>query len=283
MKEQLARISIRQVGLYVVLVAVGGAGSLLAAKARAAIPDENVLTYTGFLEKPDGTPLTDNVNVRVSLWDAADDGEGMKLCEASGMEITPVSGRFQLPLPPACTGKVQANGNVWIETEIDGASLGRTPIGAVPYAINAATADAAGGALAQQVVPAGAVMPFDLAACPPGWTALEAAAGRAIVGVSDGLKLGDQVGNDSVTLTESQMPAHTHGINDPEHAHPAPGASYLGGGAGTDANIMQGGKSFGTNPTTGRAKTGITVNAAGGGKPFDNRQASLALLYCKKN
>jgi hypothetical protein len=29
--------------------------------------------------------------------------------------------------------------------------------------------------------------------------------------------------------------------------------------------------------------TGISLQNAGSSQPFDNRQASLALLYCKKN
>jgi hypothetical protein len=35
--------------------------------------------------------------------------------------------------------------------------------------------------------------------------------------------------------------------------------------------------------TSGSSATGITLQNTGSSMPFDNRQASLALLYCKKN
>lgn len=279
------RIGLKQMGAYALLVSIGAAGALLAVKARAALPDQDVLTYTGFLENPDGSPIADAINVRITLWDSAEDSAGTKLCETPAKEMTPVSGRFQVPLPAACVAAVQSNGNVWIETEVDGASLGRTQIGAVPYAVSAGSADAASGALAQQVVPAGAVMPFDLDQCPAGWMPLTAAAGKVVIGTGPGIKRGMAIGADSVVLNESQIPAHSHGIDDPGHQHTPLGTNFItaGGDGASPAKVMTGSASFSFTGLTGSSKTGITgTAAAGGGKPFDNRQASVPLLYCKK-
>jgi hypothetical protein len=276
--------NLKQIAVYASVAALGAVATL-AVKASAALPTENVLTYPGFLENPDGTPVTNPFNVSLALWNDPKQGAGKKLCETTVPEqITPVSGRFQVPLPEDCVGAVKSNGNVWLELQVDGASLGRTPLGAVPYAVTAGSVDSLSDALAKQLVPSGAVMPFDLATCPTGWTPLMPAVGKVIVGAGAALKLGATVGADSVALLEAQMPAHKHTISDPGHAHPPNGATFvIGGGSPAPAMIRADSGSYGVTGTTGSATTGITVDSAGGGKPFDNRQASLALLYCKKD
>jgi hypothetical protein len=139
------------------LVAAGAV--LWAVGARASgIPAANALTYTGYLETPEGEPLSAEVNVSVALWSAA--SAGSKACEVAAEKLTPVSGRFQITLPEACTAAVKAQPDLWLETTVDGAALGRTKLGAVPYAIEAAhatradtagAADDASGALATRL------------------------------------------------------------------------------------------------------------------------------------
>jgi len=122
------------------LVAVGAV--LWAVGARAAgIPAANALTYTGYLETPAGDPVTAEVSVSVALWSAA--SAGSKACEAATEKVTPVSGRFQITLPEPCTAAVKARPDLWLETTVDGAALGRTKLGAVPYAIEAGHATSA--------------------------------------------------------------------------------------------------------------------------------------------
>ncbi len=108
------------------------------------------------------------------------------------------------------------------------------PFGSVPYAFYAQEAQnaqeainaqeavhAQEAALAQEAlssretlaVPSGAVMHFDLAACPPGWSELTAARGRTIVALPSGGTLQGTQGlalPDTGTRTISQVPAHTH-------------------------------------------------------------------------
>ena len=166
------------------------------------------------------------------------------------------------------------------------------------YDSHATSADLASGSLIQQVVPSGAVMAFNLDACPAGWSPLVAAAGRVVVGASEGVTRGSMLGSDTTTLTVDQLPGHVHAIADPGHQHEsgergfmtrqrttrtdlgyAPGGNY----AATDGcpNNVSG---LGTRGATANATTGITgTNSTGGGQSFDNRQASLALLYCQKD
>jgi hypothetical protein len=140
-------------------LALGAAATLalvFAVRARAAgIPDAEVLTYTGYLEDGEGAPLAGDHSIAVRFW-AADTG-GNALCSAELATATLVSGRFQVPLPAECTDAVGANPNLFVDVAVDGASLGRTKLGAVPYAIEAGravTADsaaAAAGALEQRI------------------------------------------------------------------------------------------------------------------------------------
>jgi hypothetical protein len=119
------------------LVALVALASLLAVKARAAgIPETNALTYTGYLEDGDGQPLPGDHSVRVSFWESEEATKD--LCSGSNADDTNLqSGRFQIPLPQECADAIKASPDIWVEVEVDGAPLGRTKLGTVPYALEA--------------------------------------------------------------------------------------------------------------------------------------------------
>jgi hypothetical protein len=96
----------------------------------------------------------------VFFWNAATNGTSV--CNTSSTAIALDSGRFSVALPDACASAVKASPDLWAEVLVNGGSLGRTKINAVPYALEAghatnadnatnattaATANAAGGAL----------------------------------------------------------------------------------------------------------------------------------------
>jgi hypothetical protein len=115
-----------------------------AVRARAAgIPAVELLTYTGYLEDPDGAPVAGKVAVAVEVWTAVADGT--KVCEAVVDELELVSGRFQVALP-ACEAVVKKTPELWVEVRVDGVTLGRTKLGAVPFAIEAGHATLADNA-----------------------------------------------------------------------------------------------------------------------------------------
>jgi hypothetical protein len=110
-------------------------------KARAAgIPDADVLTYTGYLEDADGAPLNGAYAIDVTFYGTVDGDD--ELCSGEAEDFELVSGRFQVPLPD-CVASVQANPNIWVEVEVDATTLGRTKLGAVPFAVEAGHATTA--------------------------------------------------------------------------------------------------------------------------------------------
>jgi microcystin-dependent protein len=94
--------------------------------------------------------------------------------------------------------------------------------------------------------------------------------GRAPIGVGQGTgltnrTLGAQTGTETVTLTEAQMPSHTHSLS--------PG-QVVGTGSGGTSNYAP----TGNNP---QANTGIT--STGGGQAHPNMQPSIALNFIIKH
>jgi hypothetical protein len=124
------------------LIAVAAGLGLAAGLAHAeGIPAAGALVYTGYLETPEGVPVTKAVNLQVNVWTAQMGGS--KVCETAPKEVKPEAGRFQIDLPDQCVTAVKANPNLWLELLVDGASLGPTKLGAVPYAIEAGHATSA--------------------------------------------------------------------------------------------------------------------------------------------
>lgn len=81
------------------------------------------------------------------------------------------------------------------------------------------------------------------------------------------------------TLTEAQMPQHTHPVTDPGHSHAdTKYESY--GRKGTDSGSFE----FLAQQVseTGSSTTGISMGNAGGGEPFDNRQPYMVMYKIMK-
>jgi len=110
-------------------------------------------------------------------------------------------------------------------------------------------------------VPSGAVMPFDLASCPSGWSSYNSAQNRTIVGSGGSYGRGSTGGASTVTLTVAEMPSHNHGV-DAGSASFGPGDWYLGSANNNNDNWSE---------------------YTGGGQPHNNMPPYIALLYCVKN
>jgi hypothetical protein len=153
MDPMTKRSNLKRFGAYAVIAIAASAATFFAVRARAAgIPDANALTYTGYLEDPNGAPLAGKHSISVRFW--ASDAATKALCTGELADAELVSGRFQVPLPDDCTLAVKASPDTFVDVLVDGASLGRTKLGAVPYAIeagHAAGADAATNDLAKQL------------------------------------------------------------------------------------------------------------------------------------
>jgi hypothetical protein len=99
------------------------------------IPALMPLYYSGTLTEG-GQLVTGTRAITVNLWSDGMVG-GSPLCTTVGSTANVVNGRFRIALASSCKAIVNQNNNVYVEV-IDGAtSLGRSPIGAVPYAVEA--------------------------------------------------------------------------------------------------------------------------------------------------
>jgi microcystin-dependent protein len=122
-------------------------------------------------------------------------------------------------------------------------------------------------------MPSGAVVAFDLPACPTGWADMPALAGRTVVGVGAGQglnlrNLGDSGGEEQHTMTIGELAQHQHGLT--------VGASDKGGrGNGYAYSDNAGGSTVLQSYT-------LSTGSAGGGAPFNVMMPWYALRYCVK-
>jgi len=142
-------------------VAVGCAAIVAAAfvggRAWAGgIPAAGALNYSGLLQDASGAPLSGTQYIEVKFWnDATASAAANLLCDTMTPTAIGLSnGRFSITLPDKCTTQVGSNIGIWTEVfvgpKVDAvASLGRSKIGAVPFAVeanHAVSADSAASA-----------------------------------------------------------------------------------------------------------------------------------------
>jgi hypothetical protein len=127
-------------------VAVAAAIGYLLGHARAAgIPATAAMTYYGTVTDTTGTPVSGMKNIQLQMWNVATGGT-TPVCLTTSTAMTLTAGNFQVVLPDTCTTAVHAGADLWIEVLVDGATTGRTKLGAVPFAVeagHAASADTA--------------------------------------------------------------------------------------------------------------------------------------------
>jgi len=98
-------------------------------------PQVDPLTYSGVLEE-DGQLVDGDRGIEVLIF--SDEVVGTQLCATQPAEATPViKGHFSVTLHPTCADALRADSDAWVQVRVDGRPLGRTKIGAVPYALEA--------------------------------------------------------------------------------------------------------------------------------------------------
>ena len=117
----------------------------------SGVPASGALTYSGSLQRPDGSAVTDEP-ISIKFWRA--DGANTPLCVADNQASVRWEGeRFSVQLPDQCANAVRDNPDILLEVLVGQAqeSLGRAKLGAVPFALEAARASEAAGALESRI------------------------------------------------------------------------------------------------------------------------------------
>lgn len=93
--------------------------------------------------------------------------------------------------------------------------------------------------------------------------------------------LKQKFGATTITLNETQIPAHVHGVTDNGHSHNLKSSHTSTGVIVYSDPRMSLGDANGTvaSASITDTKTGITINSTGGSQPHDNRQPSIAAYY----
>lgn len=103
--------------------------------------------------------------------------------------------------------------------------------------------------------------------CPPGWSPFEDAKNRFILGAGDRYAVvGTKGGEETVTLSEAQMPKHSHKISGTLSGYPLPWF-----------------ESQRSHPVPTGVGGAIFDWSSGDGKPHNNMPPYIALYFCKKD
>lgn len=123
--------------LIALLLVSGGvlAGAGLHKVWAEGVPSPDPLFYSGTLSES-GKLVNGTRAMTINLWDDASKGDS-PLCATVDSTAKLSNGRFRVALSAECADAIHANNNAWVEV-VDGAtSLGRSKVGAVPYALEA--------------------------------------------------------------------------------------------------------------------------------------------------
>jgi hypothetical protein len=192
-----------------------GLGALRVAHANG-IPASGALVYSGILTDGSGNPLASPQSLGIAVYDSATGGR--KVCEQSPKDVdVDVSGRFQVSMPDACVAAIAAQPELWVEVSVAGSSLGRSKIGAVPYAVEAGDAARLQGKEPSDLaVPSGMIGMF-ASACPSGWSLTDGTNGTpdlignyAKAGAAFATSTGSNTHSHSLTGTTSNDGHHHH-------------------------------------------------------------------------
>ncbi len=130
----------------------------------AGIPQTGTLVYTGTLLN-NGQPDNNSHFILIKFWSnsGGDGGSGVTpACSTIPTGNTQVqNGRFTMPLDPSCTPVIHADPYVQVEVVVDGVSMGKSPLSAVPYSVESDTAsNYAPGSQIASLVPPGTVIAY---------------------------------------------------------------------------------------------------------------------------
>jgi microcystin-dependent protein len=105
--------------------------------------------------------------------------------------------------------------------------------------------------------------------------------GKFIYGAGGAYAVGATGGAETHTLSEAEMPVHTHSVTDPGHTHNAKYYDNAESGSGRKEFNPSGSLTF--SPATLSATTGISLGNAGSGSAHNNLPPYHALAFIMKS
>lgn len=263
--------------------------ALMGSTVQAAVP--HLVRYQGQAVDSQGVPLQGPYTLTFRLYDA--DTAGTIVWQEQQANVPLNKGHFSVLLGQVTALNVDWSQSLWLSIQVgtDPELLPRQRITSVPLAIRSEVAEGLVTQIttstitddANTLVPSGAVMFFDAATCPTGWTEMTNAKGRYLVGLPAGGTHGATVGTALANQENRPAGAHGHAVSDPGHTHTyplsvpgltSPSGWHFGVWAAQDANWTP-------QRDISREMTGITVQdypgVSGTNAPY------LQILICKKN
>ncbi len=263
------------------------------------------LNYQGRLTQPTGAAVADgSYQATFRIFDAPTGGNQL-WTETSA--VAAKQGVFSTTL-----GKVTPfpsdlfTRRLWLEPEIEGRVLTpRQEMGAVAFAMTAQTAlTVPDGSITETKLAAGLAVPVgtvvswwgNSASVPSGWKLCDGTIvsdsqsplnglaspelrNRFIRGTTGNVRPNAPLGgSDSHTLTVAEMPAHSHGVNDPGHSHQLLAQAWSSVTGNGQAYPINTGSTINPTPILS-AFTGITIQSAGGGQAFSTLPGYVGLVY----
>lgn len=187
-------------------------------------------------------------------------------------------------------GDASLNGTFKLGTGVAVSNISDGLTAGTPSADNLLTENAI-----HKILPKGSIIMWSGTTVPAGWALCDGTNGtpdlkdRFIVGAGSKYSVGNKGGADSVALSSSQMPSHSHtGSTSSGGSHSHTGNDYQkyatsGSGQATVNNSGNTGDGKATISSTGSAHShSFTTNSAGGGQAHENRPPYYALSFIMK-
>lgn len=113
--------------------------TLSAPPVAHAVDLERSMTVQGVMTTSGGTPANGTYTVDVRLFTAASGGSAVWTTTVANVAVS--GGVFEMTVGPVPAGVLEGAGVLWLEATVEGTTLPRQPLRAVPYALVAQRAN----------------------------------------------------------------------------------------------------------------------------------------------